>query len=187
MTTTMDPSFVPYRIAAAYLLGILEESNVPLPSVGIICGSGLSELSNAMSGAKTLTVKYSSIPGFPAHCTVAGHKGEVVFGLLSGVPTMCFRGRFHSYEGHDMKTVVLPVNVMRCLGVKICIVTNAAGGLNPEYRVGDVIAVSDHLAIPLLAGRVRDVMLTLLCGLTGRPHPLLLAPCSTEPVGGSER
>jgi Phosphorylase superfamily len=157
MTTTMDPSFVPYRIAAAYLLEILEKATVPLPSVGIICGSGLSELSNAMSAANTLTVKYSSIPGFPAHCTVAGHKGEVVFGMLSGVPTMCFRGRFHSYEGHDMKTVVLPVNVMRCLGVKICIVTNAAGGLNPEYRVGDVIAVSDHLAIPLLAGRVRAI------------------------------
>lgn len=58
---------------------------------------------------------------------------------------MCFRGRFHSYEGHDMKTVVLPVYVMRCLGVRICVVTNAAGGLNPDYRVGDVVAVSDHL------------------------------------------
>jgi purine-nucleoside phosphorylase len=166
----MDPSFVPYRLAAAHLLQILEDSGMPLPTVGIICGSGLSELSNAMSTddqAKTLTVKYSSIPGFPAHCTVAGHKGEVVFGLLSGVPTMCFRGRFHSYEGHDMKTVVLPVNVMRCLGVKICIVTNAAGGLNPEYRVGDVVAVSDHLAIPLLAGRVsaRDMLkLASYCG-----------------------
>jgi purine-nucleoside phosphorylase len=161
----MDPSFVPYRLAAAYLLQVLEDSSMQLPSVGIICGSGLSELSSAMSmDDKILTVKYSSIPGFPAHCTVAGHKGEVVFGMLSGVPTMCFRGRFHSYEGHDMKTVVLPVNVMRCLGVKICIVTNAAGGLNPEYRVGDVVAVSDHLAIPLLAGRVRAFeVLTLLC------------------------
>jgi purine-nucleoside phosphorylase len=106
----------------------------------------------------TLTVRYSDIPGFPSHCTVAGHKGEVVFGKLSGVPTMCFRGRFHSYEGHDMKTVVLPVNVMRCLGVRVCIVTNAAGGLNPDYKVGDVVAVSDHLAIPLLAGRVCTVL-----------------------------
>lgn len=73
--------------------------------------------------------------------------------LSQGIMAMCFRGRFHSYEGYDMKTVVLPVNVMRTLGVKICIVTNAAGGLNPNYNVGDVVAVSDHLAIPMLAGK----------------------------------
>ena len=99
------------------------------------------------------SVKYSEIPGFPAHCTVAGHKGEIVFGMLGGVPACCFRGRFHSYEGHDMKTVVLPVTVMRCLSVKVVIVTNAAGGLNPDYSVGDVVCVSDHLAIPQLAGK----------------------------------
>lgn len=148
----MDSSFVPYRVAASYLSKTLEKQGIQRPVVGIICGSGLSGLSGALEG-ETLTVKYSDIPGFPAHCTVAGHKGEVVFGLLSGVPAMCFRGRFHSYEGHDMKTVVLPVNVMRCLNVQICIVTNAAGGLNPDYSVGDVVCVSDHLALPQLAGK----------------------------------
>lgn len=152
----MDVTHVPYRLASQYLIDHLKKEVGPdaisKPSVGIICGSGLSGLSNALEG-KIVTVQYSEIPGFPKHCTVQGHKGEVVFGLLSGVPTMCFRGRFHSYEGHDMKTVVLPVNVMRCLGVKICIVTNAAGGLNPTYEVGDVVAVSDHLAIPQLAGK----------------------------------
>ena len=75
------------------------------------------------------------------------------FGILSGVPAMCFRGRFHSYEGHDMKTVVLPVHVMRCLNVQVCIVTNAAGALNPDYHVGDVVCISDHLALPQLAGK----------------------------------
>jgi purine-nucleoside phosphorylase len=148
----MDLSFVPYRLAGSYLLERLGERAMTLPVLGIICGSGLSELSNTMTG-RTLTVPYADIPGFPSHCTVTGHKGEVVFGHLEGVPTMCFRGRFHSYEGHDMKTVVLPVYVMRCLGVKVCIVTNAAGGLNPNYKVGDVVAVSDHLAIPQLAGK----------------------------------
>lgn len=148
----MDDSFVPYRVAAHYLQERLDESGVPTPQVGVICGSGLSELSQALEGNR-LTVKYSDIPGFPAHCTVAGHKGEVVFGMLSGVPAMCFRGRFHSYEGHDMKTVVLPVYVMRCLCVKVVIITNAAGGLNPDYNVGDVVCVSDHLAIPQLAGK----------------------------------
>jgi len=151
---SMHPTFVPYRLASAYLLELLESEEMTTPSVGIICGSGLSGLASALDAqSKTLTVKYSDIPGFPRACTVAGHKGEVVFGTLSGVPTMCFRGRFHSYEGHAMKTVVLPVNVMRCLGVRVCIVTNAAGGLNPDYKVGDVVAVSDHLALPMLAGK----------------------------------
>ena len=147
----MHVSFVPYRLAAAYLRRRLEQAGIMTPTVGIICGSGLAGLSEALEG-KTLTIPYAEIPGFPAHCTVQGHKEEVVFGLLSGVPAICFRGRFHSYEGHHMKTVVLPVTVMRCLGVKVCVVTNAAGGLNPDFKVGDVVAVSDHLALPQLAG-----------------------------------
>lgn len=148
----MHATFIPYRLASAFLNDKLAAASLPPPQVGIICGSGLSELSDALEGA-TLSVQYSDIPGFPEHCTVPGHKGEVVFGLLGGVPTMCFRGRFHSYEGHDMKTVVLPVHVMRCLQVRVVIVTNAAGGLNPLYNVGDVAIVSDHLAIPSLAGK----------------------------------
>ena len=149
----MHVSFVPYRLAAGYLRQRLDEQGIPTPAVGIICGSGLAGLSETLDhDGNILTVKYADIPGFPAHCTVHGHKDEVVFGTLRGVPTVCFRGRFHSYEGHDMKTVVLPVTVMRCLGVRVCIVTNAAGGLHPDFRVGDVVAVSDHLAIPQLAG-----------------------------------
>jgi len=153
MSSIMIPKeFLPYRIAADFLMKKLVEANMKLPTVGVICGSGLSELSNTLEGT-TLTVKYSDIPGFPAHCTVAGHKGEIVFGMMHDVPACCFRGRFHSYEGHDMKTTVLPVTVMRCLRVKVVIVTNAAGGLNPNFNVGDVICVSDHLAIPHLAGK----------------------------------
>lgn len=158
---TMDESFKPYRRAGAYLWKRLEDGGFDLPQIGVICGSGLSGLSDTLEG-KILRVKYSEIPGFPAHCTVPGHKGEVVFGMLSGVPTMCFRGRFHSYEGHDMKTVVLPVYVMRCLTVKVVIVTNAAGGLNQNYNVGSVVCVSDHLAIPQLAGKV-SMNLRLYC------------------------
>ena len=148
----MDPTFVPYRRAAAYLKNKLETFGLPTPSVGIICGSGLSGLSSALEG-EILTIHYRDIPGFPSHCTIAGHEGEVVFGMLDGVPTMCFRGRFHSYEGHDMKTVALPVHVMRCLQVRLVIVTNAAGGLNPDYNVGDVVVVSNHVAIPQIAGK----------------------------------
>ena len=148
----MHPDFLAYRVAASYLSKRLDDAGIDTPLVGVICGSGLSGLSSALKG-ETLAVKYSEIPGFPAHCTVAGHKGEVVFGNLGGVSTMCFRGRFHSCEGHSMKTVVLPVYVMRCLSVKVVVVTNAAGGLNRDYSVGDVVAVSDHLAIPQLAGK----------------------------------
>lgn len=148
----MDSSFVPYRQAAAYLKKNLNSAGLSTPVIGIICGSGLSGLSNALEGDK-LTVKYGDIPGFPSHCTVAGHKGEVVFGMLGGVQTICFRGRFHSYEGYDMKTVALPVRVMRCLQVKLVIVTNAAGGLNPDYNAGDVVVVSDHVALAQIAGK----------------------------------
>mmetsp|Transcript_20405 Transcript_20405/g.23422 ORF Transcript_20405/g.23422 Transcript_20405/m.23422 type:complete len:305 (+) Transcript_20405:116-1030(+) len=143
----MDVSHIPYRKAAAYVLSRIDG---PCPVVGIICGSGLSGLSDEMTD--THTFKYGDIPGFPSQCTVAGHKGEMVVGMLSGVPTVCFRGRFHSYEGHDMNTVVLPVRLMRCIGVKLLMITNAAGGINSDYKVGDVVVIMDHLAIPLLAG-----------------------------------
>eukprot|EP00978_Attheya_sp_CCMP212_P008050 scaffold18739_cov52-Attheya_sp.AAC.3 len=164
----VDPSFVPYRLAALHLRKQLEDAGMPMPVVGIICGSGLSELSNTLTG-ETLTVPYGSVPGFPDHCSVEGHKGEMVFGNMEstkslssprknsiketvGTPTVCFRGRFHSYEGHDIDTVVLPVRVMRCLGVKILLVTNAAGGLNASYKVGDVVPISNHFCLPMLAG-----------------------------------
>jgi len=149
---TSDPSFIPYRRAAAYLKDRLDDANIPCPVVGIICGSGLSGLSKALS--EPLTIPYREIPGFPSKCTVAGHTGEIVFGNLGGgVATVCLRGRFHSYEGHDMSTVALPVRVMRCLGVKLLIVTNAAGALNPEFEVGDVVTIMDYIAIPMLGGK----------------------------------
>jgi len=148
----MDESFIPYRKAAACLREKLIDADMPLPEVGVICGSGLSGLSDTLEG-KILKVRYGDIAGFPNHCTVAGHKGEVVFGMLSGVPTICFRGRFHSYEGHSMKTTVLPVHVMRGLGVKVVCITNAAGGLNGSYNVGDIVCVTDHFSLPQLAGK----------------------------------
>ncbi|KAL7448959.1 hypothetical protein ACHAXS_000179, partial [Conticribra weissflogii] len=131
----------------------------------IICGSGLSGLSSALDASDCLTVPYGEIPGFPSHCSVAGHRGELVLGTLSNsssssasssssrLSVICFRGRFHSYEGHSMQTVVLPVRLARCLGVKLVVVTNAAGGLKDSFRVGDVAVIRDHIALPLLAGK----------------------------------
>lgn len=121
-----------------------------VPQVGIICGSGLSGLYKHMTN--TQVINYSDIPGFP-QVHVAGHVGEIVFGDLAGVPTMCMRGRFHFYEGHGMQKVVLGVKVMRCLGCKVAIVTNAAGGLNRSFNIGDVMCVTDHFALPLMSGQ----------------------------------
>lgn len=100
----------------------------------------------------TVTIPYGDVPGFP-DVTVAGHAGEMVVGMLHGQSTICFRGRFHSYEGHDMNTVVLPVRTMRCLGVELVVVTNAAGGLRDTFKVGDVAVIRDHIALPLLCGK----------------------------------
>ena len=109
---TSNKTFQCYRNAAAFLKAQLEtqNENAPMPLIGIVCGSGLSGLSKALTD--TVTIKYSQIPGFPSSTGVIGHKGEVVFGLLGGCPAMCFRGRFHSYEGYDMQTVALPARVM---------------------------------------------------------------------------
>ena len=127
----------PYEIAAGYLL----RSVAMNPEVGIICGSGLSGLSKVIENP--ITVAYDDIPGFP-RATVAGHVGELVFGTMNGVSVVCLRGRFHFYEGNDMHTVALPVRVMRLIGVKMLVVTNAAGGLNPDYEVGDIAIIQDH-------------------------------------------
>mmetsp|Transcript_43894 Transcript_43894/g.92359 ORF Transcript_43894/g.92359 Transcript_43894/m.92359 type:complete len:409 (-) Transcript_43894:365-1591(-) len=150
----LHPTHVPYRRAASYILTKLQSTgDIPSPVVGIVCGSGLSNLSQALDPTSPkITIPYSTIPGFP-NTSVAGHAGELVVGTLHSIPTICFRGRFHSYEGHDMPTVVLPVQVMRCLGVRLVLVTNAAGGLKAEYAVGDVAVIRDHIALPLLAGK----------------------------------
>ncbi|KAL3801869.1 hypothetical protein ACHAW5_003782 [Stephanodiscus triporus] len=151
--TMLDASHVPYRLAASYIRSVLVSKSIPLPAVGIVCGSGLSGLSDAFDDdAPSIVIPYSSIPHFPSQCSVVGHVGEMVVGSLNSVPTMCLRGRFHPYEGHDASDVVLPIRAMRCLGVRLVVLTNAAGGLRDEYVVGDVAVIRDHVALPLLAG-----------------------------------
>lgn len=123
-----------YEIAARYLQGRLRAAKHAPPVIGVICGSGLSGLSKCIDASSALTVNYEDIPGFP-QATVAGHFGELVFGTIGGVEIVCMRGRFHYYEGNPMATVGMPVRAMRLLGVKLLIVTNAAGGLNQDYNV----------------------------------------------------
>jgi len=118
------------------------------PDIGIICGSGLGELANLVSDAVVLP--YTSIPGFPVS-TAPGHSGKLVFGTLSGARVVLMQGRLHVYEGHPLWRCTLPVRVMRMVGVTHLIVTNAVGGINPSYQVGDIMLVKDHINMLSLA------------------------------------
>jgi len=122
------------------------------PRVGIVCGSGLSTLAEK-SMRDIVLVPYSELPGF-GESTVQGHKSLLAFGLVGAkdVPAVAMLGRFHPYEGHPMRTVIYPIRVMAKLGVKNIIITNAAGALNPDFAVGTIVAIQDHIALPSLTG-----------------------------------
>ncbi len=111
------------------------------PEVGIILGSGLGDFADSLDGIK---IKYSEIPGFESS-TVAGHKGRLVFAVVEGKNAVIMQGRFHFYEGYHINKIVFPIKVMKKLGVKTLIITNAAGSVNKEYNAGDLMVISDHL------------------------------------------
>ena len=119
------------------------------PTVGLILGSGLSGLAQQIEGADSLD--YAQIPHFPLS-TVAGHAGRLVIGKLAGASVCAMQGRFHFYEGYDMQTVTLPIRVMQRMGVQTLILTNAAGGLNPGFQVGDIMLIEDHINFVGMAG-----------------------------------
>lgn len=110
--------------------------------VGIILGTGLGGLVNEIEVIQT--IPYGDIPNFPVS-TVEGHKGQLIFGKLGGKIVMAMQGRFHFYEGYGLQEVTFPVRVMNELGIKILFVSNASGGLNPGYKVGDVMMIIDHI------------------------------------------
>ncbi|MFA9556064.1 purine-nucleoside phosphorylase [Evansella sp. AB-rgal1] len=112
------------------------------PSIGLILGSGLGVLADEIQNA--VRIPYSDIPGFPTS-TVAGHKGQLVIGELEGKQVVAMQGRFHFYEGYPMDLVTLPVRVMKAIGVSSIIVTNAAGGINENYKPGDLMLIRDHI------------------------------------------
>ncbi|MBO7609332.1 MAG: purine-nucleoside phosphorylase [Muribaculaceae bacterium] len=112
------------------------------PRTAIILGTGLGELVNHID--IQMAIPYEEIPNFPVS-TVEGHKGQLIFGNLGNKYVMAMQGRFHYYEGYSMKESTFPVRVMRELGVKTLFVSNAAGGMNPEFRVGDLMIITDHI------------------------------------------
>lgn len=113
-----------------------------VPQVGIILGSGLGKLVDRIEDQTV--IPYRDIPGFPVS-TAIGHKGNFIFGTLGGKPVIAMQGRIHYYEGYDMFEVTLPTRVMRELGIQYLFVSNAAGGLNFDYNVGDLMIISDHI------------------------------------------
>ena len=112
------------------------------PEVGITLGSGLGELADRIKAQKS--IEYSDIPGFP-HSTVIGHQGRFIYGELADRMVIVMQGRVHYYEGYTMEEVVLPIRVMCELGITTFIVSNAAGGLNPRFRTGDIMVITDHI------------------------------------------
>ena len=112
------------------------------PTVGVILGSGLGQLVDRMSGQ--VAINYRDLPHFPAP-TVAGHAGRMVIGRVGGVVVVAMQGRFHYYEGHDMRTVAYPTAFMKQFGVRTLIVSNSAGGINRGFAPGDLMLITDHI------------------------------------------
>ena len=112
------------------------------PETAIILGTGLGSLVNEITDK--YEIEYKDIPNFPLS-TVEGHSGKLIFGKLGNKEIMAMQGRFHFYEGYSMKEVTFPVRVMRELGIKTLFVSNAAGGMNPEFLIGDLMIINDHI------------------------------------------
>lgn len=121
---------------------INEKTNNFKPEFGIILGTGLGSLTEKIN--IECEIDYKDIPEFPTS-TVAGHEGKLIFGTLSNKRIVAMKGRFHFYEGYPMTDVTLPVRVMKMLGANTLVVSNACGGLNPKFKPGDIMAITDHI------------------------------------------
>ncbi len=112
------------------------------PEIGIILGTGLGGLTNEIEIEHTIS--YEDIPNFPVS-TVKGHQGRMIFGKLGGKNVVAMQGRFHYYEGYSMQELTFPVRVFKQLGIKTLMVSNASGGVNPTFEVGDIMIITDHI------------------------------------------
>lgn len=130
---------------------------VEKPLVGIILGSGLGDLANEIH--VSTKIPYSDIPNFPVS-TVKGHEGHLIFGQISGVEVVAMQGRFHFYEGYSMEEVTFPIRVLKKIGIKYLFVSNASGGVNTDFEVGDIMFITDHINLmpnPLIGMNYADL------------------------------
>lgn len=167
-------SFIKEKVAPVY--------GDRVPFAGIILGSGLGTLADRIENP--VVVPYREIPHFP-ESTAMGHKGNLIFGMLGGKYVVAMQGRFHYYEGYDMKQVTFPVRVMKMLGIGYLFVSNAAGGINYDYRVGDLMIIRDHINLmpnPLI-GRNNDDFGPRFPDMTRPYEPKLIAAAEKAAAG----
>ena len=141
------------RETASFILDKVKE----IPEVGIILGTGLGGLVEHIEEKQAL--EYEDIPNFPIS-TVEGHSGRLIFGVLGGKKVMAMQGRFHYYEGYTMQQVTFPVRVMKEIGIKYLFVSNASGGVNPTFEIGDLMLITDHLNLmpnPLVGKNYKEL------------------------------
>ncbi|XP_008319451.1 purine nucleoside phosphorylase 4b [Cynoglossus semilaevis] len=139
-------SFEDYKLTTEWLLNQTRHR----PKVAVICSSGLGLLADAASNKQTF--RYQDIPNFPVS-TAPGHEGCLVFGTVDGAACVFMQGHFHLYEGYSLCQVTLPVRIFKLMGVESIIVTNASGGICPDFKVGDIMIIKDHINLPGFAGQ----------------------------------
>ena len=135
----------------------LKEQTNYNPKIGIILGTGLGGLVNEID--IKFSIPYDNIPNFPIS-TVEGHSGKLIFGLIKGKEVVVMQGRFHFYEGYDINKVVFPVRVMKYLGIENLIISNASGGVNPSFKIGDLMLINDHINLipnPLIGKNIDEL------------------------------
>ncbi len=133
-------NFEKYEESANY---IRERMNGKNPKIAIILGSGLGVISDEIEDK--IIIKYEDIPNFPVS-TVEGHAGELIIGEIGGKEIIAMNGRFHYYEGYDLKETTFPERVFKLLGIEILIITNAAGGINKNYNAGEFMVINDYIS-----------------------------------------
>ena len=142
----MDYQAADYQSA----IELIKECTDIIPEIGLVLGSGLGTLANEIENP--VIIPYEKIPHWP-QSTVHGHSGNLVLGTLEGKAVVAQQGRAHFYEGYTMKQVTFPIRIMHLLGVSTVILTNAAGGVDPSFSVGDVMLINDHINLPGLTGK----------------------------------
>ena len=137
---------------------ILEKTNNFRPEVGIILGTGLGGLVKEIKAE--YVIPYEEIPNFPVS-TVEGHSGKLIFGELGGKKVMAMQGRFHFYEGYTMHQITFPVRVMKAIGIHTVCVSNASGGMNPDFEIGEIMIINDHINLfptnPLIGKNIKEL------------------------------
>ncbi len=161
--------------ATAYIQNLL----TAVPEAGIVLGSGLGSFTNEIK--TEVEIPYADIPHFPVS-TVKGHNSKLIFGELSGKKVLVMAGRFHYYEGYSAQDVVFPIRVMKMLGIKQLLLSNAAGGTNPDFKVGDLMIITDHISqfhVNPLVGKNLDELGTRFPDMTEPYKKDLIAKAKT--------